>query len=94
LFIAHQDIPPGQKAKKLPIAPQIAPIVLFNFASFNDQFRRAGHGQGRKKVRTTIAGGAGFHPDAWAAPRKNAYLVNPRPSRDDKESGRERGRKV
>ena len=40
LLVAHRDIAPRQDLEKLPISPQIAPVVAFGAAGLDDQFIR------------------------------------------------------
>ena len=44
LFVAHQDVAPGEEQEQLAIAPQVAPVVALGAAGFDDQ--GGGHGGG------------------------------------------------
>ncbi len=37
LFVAYGDIPPGQDQKKLPVAPEIGPVVFLRPAGLDDE---------------------------------------------------------
>ena len=37
LFVAHQDVAPGQEEKQFAIAPQVGPVGAFGFPGFDDK---------------------------------------------------------
>ena len=38
LFVADQDVAPGEKIKQLTVAPQVAPVILLGASGFDDEF--------------------------------------------------------
>jgi hypothetical protein len=42
LLVADQNIAPGQEVKKVPITPQIPPVLGFGSSGFKDDFLHGG----------------------------------------------------
>jgi hypothetical protein len=38
LFVTNQNIPPGQKVEKLPVAPEVFPVAALGMPGFNYKF--------------------------------------------------------